>query len=116
MRTKRIIAVMAGPLAAAALTFSPALTAQAAAATQAPAASAPQAPEAQSPGKRGTADGTAAGTKDGKQCDWGKRDNPEAKKSVYKKARDYQTYEAAYEAAYTKAYEAVDNACDPNED
>ncbi|MCX5093138.1 hypothetical protein OOK36_30495 [Streptomyces sp. NBC_00365] len=117
MRAKRIIAVMAGPLAAAALTFSPVLMTQAAAAgTQAPAASAPQAPEAQSPSKQGTLEGGKAGTKDGKRCNWGMSDNPEAKKNVYKKARDYQAYEAAYEAAYLKAYEALDNACDPNED
>ncbi|MCX4454071.1 hypothetical protein OG585_15415 [Streptomyces sp. NBC_01340] len=109
MRAKRIIAVMASPLAAAALTFSPVLTAQAAAATT-------QAPEAQSPGKQGAAAGKAAGAKDGKRCNWGMSDNPEAKKSVYKKARDYQAYEAAYEAAYLKAYEELDNACDPNED
>ncbi|WP_225823268.1 hypothetical protein [Streptomyces naphthomycinicus] len=116
MRAKRIIAVMAGPLAAAALTFSPVLTAQAAAATQAPAASAPQAPEAQSPGQRGGTDGRAAGAKDGKRCNWGTSENPEAKKTAFKRAKDYKAYEDAYEAAYLKAYEESDNACDPNED
>ncbi|MFI2760057.1 hypothetical protein [Streptomyces echinatus] len=116
MRAKRIIPVVAGPLAAAALTFSPVLTTQAAAdTTRAPVASAPHAPDAKSPGHQGTLDGQKAGTKDGKRCNWGKSDKPEAKKSFYKKAKDYQAYEAAYEAAYQKAYEAVDDTCDEDE-
>ncbi|MEU9155514.1 hypothetical protein AB0D59_34410 [Streptomyces sp. NPDC048417] len=116
MRAKRLITVMAAPLAATALTFSPALTTQAAADTaQALATSAPQAPAAKSPSKQGNLDGAAAGLKDGKHCNWGQRDNPEAMKSTYKKAKDYKAYESAYEFAYQKAYESVDDSCDPGE-
>ncbi|GGN86568.1 hypothetical protein GCM10011579_078510 [Streptomyces albiflavescens] len=116
MRAKRIMVVMASPLAAAALAFSPTLMAQAAADTsQAPTAFAPQAPEVKSPSKQGAIDGAATGNQDGVHCNWGLHDNPEAKKSVYKKAKDYTAYENAYETAYKTAYEQQDDKCDPNE-
>ncbi|MEU6589632.1 hypothetical protein ABZ923_10465 [Streptomyces sp. NPDC046881] len=116
MRAKRIMAVLASPLAAAALAFSPTLVAQAAVGTgQASTVVAPQVPEAKSPSKQGAIDGAAAGSKDGKHCNWGLHDNPEAKKSAYKKERDYKAYEDAYEAAYKTAYEKLDDTCDPDE-
>ncbi|MEU3830521.1 hypothetical protein [Streptomyces sp. SID161] len=115
MHAKRCIVVLASPLAAAALLCSPSLMTQAAAATiQGPAASAPQVPASKSPGAQGALDGEKAGKKDGSHCNWGKSDNPEAKKSKYKQ-KDYQKYDIAYEAAYQKAYEAFDNSCDEDE-
>ncbi|MFI1924128.1 hypothetical protein [Streptomyces sp. NPDC020377] len=117
MHTKRIIAIVASPLVAGALAFSPALMTQAVADTaQAPTVSAPSSLKVKSPQEQGKTDGKKAGKKDGKNCEHGKSYNPKAKQAQFTK-KDYTKYKGAYSTAYEKAYDENfdEEACEDDE-
>ncbi|GAB2813490.1 hypothetical protein GCM10027073_52180 [Streptomyces chlorus] len=101
MRTKRFIAVVAGPLAAAALTFSPALMTQAVADTT-------QATTVTDPRAAGGTEGRHDGKTDGKDCRY-ERPSFDNSQTKFTKLKDIGNYESAYEGSYNKAF---DTYCD----
>jgi len=116
MHSKRIIAIVASPLIAGALAFSPALMTQAVADTAQASTVSVSSLKVKSPQDQGKTDGKKAGKKDGKNCEHGESYNPKAKQAQFTK-KDYTKYKSAYSKAYEKAYDTYfdEDACEDDD-